>query len=647
MQDMTPLSRNKLSWLLGGTLAGIVFIIYFLTLAPGALGGDPGELQFVPSFLGLTHPSGYPLQVLLDKLWVSIIPWGSVAWRTNLLSAVLATLGVMLVYIYGLKSTNMPIVALLGASMLAFTTVYWSQAVLSDKYALNGLLTACLLVASLLFWSKTTLRTLTILVFFVGLSLAHHRALAVFLPAIGLLILAKGWGLLLKWRTWFVILPAFLLPLSLYLFVYFTRKNIPPYFVTAFTPTLFFDYILFWGSRGQVRFIPAWLSLVNYGNVFLQNFFWPLIVFCCLGLILRYRQNKQKLGWLAFLLGCFLLSGYFAANYENFEIVRRYVYFTPSYVVLSALAVEGFAGWFGWVSTKSPARWPGALLMTTLFVIALVPLPGRFQIQWREQHLPKPLNIWRQTLKSGQMADRMAASLALVKEPEALIVADWEQASPLWYAQLIDGYCPRCIIRHDMSQLNFYHNSYPERPIYVSRTVPDVDAWSEPTSVGPLVRLDDSPLFEYDDSDVLPLDITFDNTITLKGLRWVFGPPIEQPGKVLSFELIWQRPETGSEPPPYAISLRLLGPNGQYWQEDQTAPVLAMHPFGEFAPGQIVSDFYEVLIPMDAPAGSYNVQIVLYQEKGESEFKNAEAFSSNAEDLGQSPVIYSFQILDN
>src|SRR5512143_3325519 len=76
----------------------LVFVLaaaaYIATLAPGVLGGDAGELQFVPYILSLTHPTGYPLQTLLDRLWVTIVPLGSVAWRTNLLSAVTAAAGI-------------------------------------------------------------------------------------------------------------------------------------------------------------------------------------------------------------------------------------------------------------------------------------------------------------------------------------------------------------------------------------------------------------------------------------------------------------------------------------------------------------------------------------------------------------------------
>ncbi|MGD2040698.1 MAG: DUF2723 domain-containing protein, partial [Anaerolineae bacterium] len=53
--------------LFGGTLA-----IYVLTLTPGVLGGDVGELQFVPYILSMAHPTGTPLYCLLGWLWTRL-----------------------------------------------------------------------------------------------------------------------------------------------------------------------------------------------------------------------------------------------------------------------------------------------------------------------------------------------------------------------------------------------------------------------------------------------------------------------------------------------------------------------------------------------------------------------------------------------
>ena len=260
--------------------------------------------------------------------------------------------------------------------------------------------------------------------------------------------------------------------------------------------------------------------------------------------------------------------------------------------------------------------------------------------------IAKPLDSWRQILKSGQMGDRMAASLALVQDDNALIVADWEQATPLWYAQLIDGNCPQCMIRHYMDRLDSYRDMYPGRPIYVARTLPGADAWSEPISVGPLVKLDSKPIFEYEQDDrFLPLNLLFDNNILLKGIHWVWKPDM-RPGGILSFELIWQRPYTENTPPPYSISLRLVGDNVIQWQNDQSAPVLAMHPFDQFAPGQIVPDFYEIPIPATKSIDAYKIQLILYQNRGTGVWLNAKATTLAGEPLGESPTIYAFQLSD-
>ena len=64
--------------------AGGLLALYVRTLAPDVLGGDAGELQFVPHILSLAHPTGYPLQTLLGHVWARLLPWGSVAWRMNL-----------------------------------------------------------------------------------------------------------------------------------------------------------------------------------------------------------------------------------------------------------------------------------------------------------------------------------------------------------------------------------------------------------------------------------------------------------------------------------------------------------------------------------------------------------------------------------
>ena len=73
-----------------GIEAALVAAFVFLVAAWGACRtiyvGDSGELVAAVSVLGIPHPSGYPLYVLLGKLWTLLLPIGSIAYRMSLFS---------------------------------------------------------------------------------------------------------------------------------------------------------------------------------------------------------------------------------------------------------------------------------------------------------------------------------------------------------------------------------------------------------------------------------------------------------------------------------------------------------------------------------------------------------------------------------
>ncbi len=71
-----------------GVLAG-----YVATLAPTVTFWDAGELIAASRILGIPHPPGTPLFVLLGHAWGTLVPFGEFAWRTNLLSATLSAAG--------------------------------------------------------------------------------------------------------------------------------------------------------------------------------------------------------------------------------------------------------------------------------------------------------------------------------------------------------------------------------------------------------------------------------------------------------------------------------------------------------------------------------------------------------------------------
>ena len=81
-------SRLNPDTLIGLTLFLAGFYAYTSTLAPTVLEGDAALFQYTPYVLGVTYPTGYPLYILLGKLWLTLFPWGEIAWRMNLFSAI-------------------------------------------------------------------------------------------------------------------------------------------------------------------------------------------------------------------------------------------------------------------------------------------------------------------------------------------------------------------------------------------------------------------------------------------------------------------------------------------------------------------------------------------------------------------------------
>ena len=80
----------------------ISFGIYLKTLAPTITGGDSGELIANAYTLGISHPPGHPLYCLLGRLF-TFLPFASLAYRVNLMSPLVASLTVVLIYLIVLK----------------------------------------------------------------------------------------------------------------------------------------------------------------------------------------------------------------------------------------------------------------------------------------------------------------------------------------------------------------------------------------------------------------------------------------------------------------------------------------------------------------------------------------------------------------
>src|SRR5215213_3239514 len=109
---------QHLDLIFGFSLFVMSLTLYMRTLAPSLLYGDSAEFQTIAYTLGIGHPTGYPVYVLLAKLF-TLLPRGEIAFRVNLFSAFSAALTIGLIYLILRKLGATIIPSSLGALALA------------------------------------------------------------------------------------------------------------------------------------------------------------------------------------------------------------------------------------------------------------------------------------------------------------------------------------------------------------------------------------------------------------------------------------------------------------------------------------------------------------------------------------------------
>ena len=169
---------------------GFALALYIWTAAPGLTwahqAADGAELLAAAVTNGVPHPPGYPLYMLLLQGWLGLGQWlaptASIARLGNLLSALCAALsaGVTAAVAYHLLPAR-PLRwgwALIAAGAWAVSPLLWSQAIVTEVYALHALLVA------LLGWALFNRGGRAICVIpVVACGIAHHLTMVLLLPA--------------------------------------------------------------------------------------------------------------------------------------------------------------------------------------------------------------------------------------------------------------------------------------------------------------------------------------------------------------------------------------------------------------------------------------------------------------------------------
>ncbi|HYC32479.1 MAG TPA: DUF2723 domain-containing protein, partial [Gemmatimonadales bacterium] len=183
-------------------VTAIVLLGYVLTLAPTVTFWDAGEFIAAAHSLGIPHPPGTPLFVLIAHVWGRLVPIGEFAYRTNLLSAVLSAGAAGLFFLVVHESLRPPagvaaepgvrLTRLAGAACAAvlgaFTFTNWQNSNETEVYSIATFSIAAMgwLVHV---WrrrrgTERAPRILLLVVFLAGISIGNHLLALLAGPAV-------------------------------------------------------------------------------------------------------------------------------------------------------------------------------------------------------------------------------------------------------------------------------------------------------------------------------------------------------------------------------------------------------------------------------------------------------------------------------
>ncbi len=421
--------RPYLPEIAGGVL---FFILYLFTLQPGVLPGDAGEFQLVVPTLGVAHPPGYGLYIMLGKLFVSLVPIGEMAWRVNLFSAFTSTLTLVVVYrtVQAIAGQKAVLAGWLAMLMLGVSTTFWAQATTANIRSLTALFTALMLLMLVQYWQASVAndaaqqtRRLTWLALFTALGVLHHASLAFIAVVTVLGVLLLDPSILKQPKRWRWPLLAGLLPLLTLLYLPW-RGGAGAVLASPALTTWdgFLDHVLARGFGSDMFYYAAWQDFVPrlpiLQNVYEFQFGQVLLVLSGIGLLALCIRH-WRLG-VIMLLGV-VVHSWVAITYRAPQTVE---YLLPAYVIL----ISAFGGWLsiGFAKLRGNQQ---LIARLAVYGIALFFLIGLARTNWRG---------YRYLAQDTSTQTYVSDLLANVPDG-APVFANWHWVTPLWYEQTVNG----------------------------------------------------------------------------------------------------------------------------------------------------------------------------------------------------------------
>jgi hypothetical protein len=606
---------------------GIFFLLlYTLTLSPGLLPADAGEYQLVGALLGVAHPPGFALYTLVSWLTTRLLFWVPPATAINGLSALLAALTLTLVSRTVRQLTGSAWAGVCAAGVLGFSTTFWAQATtanirmpaaLAAAWAVERLaadrlgLMAASRRRSRIAEGRSEIardavpsRRLGWVAFALGLGVSHHGSLILMAAVLGLYalwldprVLRRPWPLawgLAPFLAW------------LYFPLRAGAYGAPPN-IGALGG--FLEHVLARGFAGDILYFANLTALPErvgiFGNILRFQFTWPALTLIGLGALIALWRDRQ-LG--AVLIAACLAHIFIAITYRAPQTVE---YLLPAYVLMAVWMGLALAALLEW--RAKGARSVGAPLpLRRLVILSLGLLVVGLQFS-------STFPSYRQLSHETSTRDYVE-SLLTAAPPNAVVLAAWHWATPMWYVREIEHRRPDVEIRYVVPRGASLAQNWVEEinANLAARPVVVTSFYRQEFEALPYRFLPLGPAWEVRAQPLIapPANLTGEQSFD----EWTFlgyhleassDPPNLSVQPVdLTLTAAW-RLRSSSPTQDVNFFIHLIGPEGKlYGQMDVS------HPAARYVSGEVLLDRYHLTRYPDAPPGTYTLVAGAYRPDG-------------------------------
>jgi len=455
--------------------AGAVFLVglgvYSWTLAPTVTPTDSGELILAAYGLGVAHPPGVPLWIMLTHI-ASLVPVGNVAVRINFSSAIFAALACAMLTLVvaellitassfvAPRRKNRPVrqasniesantggllifaPAVAAGLLMAFSRTLWAYATITEVYALNALL-ILLIFFLVIRWRRRIIETQTnstaeetthdawiyAAAFVFGLAMGvHHVTVALTLPAVAVVVYrTEG----LKFFTSRRLLYSALISIGALILVY---SYLP--WAASRSPAMNWGNTrslqeIWWHITGRQYRVFFSFSSATVGPQFVEfcrmalrefGFPWlPLTLFLgAAGFASAYKRDRTAF-W--FLLLIVLADLAYSLSYEIAE--DKDAYYLPAFISIAIAAGLGVRWLIQLAASKRSPIWtPYVAAATAIVLTSATALAANWSFNNR-----------RRDFIAADYVQNLFSTIA----PNGLVLTqDWQVASPILYVQEVE-----------------------------------------------------------------------------------------------------------------------------------------------------------------------------------------------------------------